>query len=67
MKKLVYYVNKEVKVLLKSGYTFTGFVWRYYKDHTEGYAHPIYEYYIGYDGGFMELIKPSHVIKIDLL
>ena len=67
MKFLKPYVNKEVEVVVQGrdkNYTYKGFIWRYMSDESVYYAQPRYEYYIGYDGGMMTLIKPRDVICI---
>ena len=63
MVKLFNWTNKEVEVTLKSGRKVKGFVWRYYRD-SNVMRDGDYEYYIGYDGGMMEQVKPSEVKEI---
>lgn len=62
MKKLFPYSGKEVEVELKNGRKYQGYIWRYHRTYL--LKDGDYEYYIGYDGGMMELIKPSEVINI---
>ena len=67
MKHLKAYTGKECEVIIQSRkqqYTLKGYIWRYMSDESVWYATPRYEYYIGYDGGMMTLIKPREVISI---
>lgn len=61
--KLFNWTNKEVEITLKNDRKVKGFVWRYYRDGNV-MRDGDYEYYIGYDGGMMEQVKPSEVKTI---
>ena len=67
MKYLKPYTGKKCEVVIQSRkqtYTLKGFIWRYMSDESVYYAKPRYEYYIGYDGGMMTLVKPREVVSI---
>jgi len=65
MKKLYNWSNKdiEVEITLKNGRKVNGYVWRYYRD-SNTMRDGDYEYWVGYDGGMMEQVKPSDVLMI---
>ena len=42
-----------------------GYVWRYMTDKSVCWARPRYEYWVGYDGGVMVLVKPSEIKSIE--
>lgn len=60
MKKLYRYKGKEVIAINKHGREIKGFVWMYYKNGVLDFRGR--EYYIGYDGGDMEFVRP-HELK----
>ena len=67
MKHLKAYIGKECEVVIQSRkqtYTLKGFIWRYMNDESVYYAQPRWEYWIGYDGCIMTLVKPREVISI---
>ena len=64
--KLFKYSFKEVKITMKNGSVFSGILWRYYRN-DDLCRDGDYIYYCGYDGGYMEEVKPSKVLKVELL
>ena len=63
MKQLKKYVGKEVKAELRNHIIIEGYVYEYYR--TNRCNDKDTEYYIGYDGGEMEYVKPSMIINIE--
>ena len=64
MKRLSKWIGKEVEAITTSGCKLQGFVWVYKSDRSIYWNKPEKEYYIGYDGGMMTLIRPSEIKEI---
>ena len=67
MKRLKSFVSKHVLVTFNDGRTMTGYVWTYASDRSVYWSRPEVEYYVGYDGGVMTLVRPTDVKDVKVV